>query len=28
LPRHHVPRAVEWGPLPRTGSGKVVRGGG
>jgi O-succinylbenzoic acid--CoA ligase len=28
LPRHHAPRAVEWGVLPRTGSGKVVRGGG
>jgi acyl-coenzyme A synthetase/AMP-(fatty) acid ligase len=25
LPRHHAPRAVEWGLLPRTGSGKVIR---
>jgi len=25
LPRHHAPRTIEWGPLERTGSGKVKR---
>ena len=25
LPRHHAPRAIEWGTIERTGSGKVKR---
>jgi len=27
LPRHHAPRAIEWGRIERTGSGKVKRHG-